>query len=196
MKPIRKMSWFLLAVCITSAACEAKPPPANRWEVKSRKQGITPLQRRAYQQLAELRYFMGMQPCEWDIVRYQFIAPNAMTKLRDMGIDVLPILAEALDDSTPSETVNRIKPKVDPWTGKVHVWKVNELVALLIRDITNHTFVLGEWGDGAYLLDIEAHRDPHPRISEGDSPVVQGEQEPVAGAAEDCRSPQQRAQSA
>ena len=41
---------------------------------------------------------------------------------------------------------------------------MNELVVLLIRDIAHREFVLGEWGEGVSLREIESHRDRIPEF--------------------------------
>jgi hypothetical protein len=157
------MPCFLLLLCIPHVVSSAETPTVNRWDIKARQKGITPLHRHAYEQLAKLRHYKGTQASTWDIIDYRSAKPNPMTNLQDMGIPVLPVLVEALDDNTPTKTV------ATSWR-QVHVWKVNELVALLIRDITRHEFVLGEWGDGAGLSRVDSHRD---RIPEFQKQILQ-----------------------
>ena len=166
---VGKAIYFLSILCISHVVGAAEAPIANRWDPKAQREGITALQRKAYQQVAKLHNFKGWQMAEWGTVDYEFgvPAPNPMTTLRDMDIDVLPILVEALDDSTPTKTVNKLGTNIahkPGWKPNVHVWKVNELVARLIRDITHHEFVLGELRSEVNLLNIEAHRDRIPEF--------------------------------
>jgi len=158
----RNASWLAVLICAPLIAHGGDASVPNRWEIMLRKNGISPLQRRAYEQLAN--DFKGEQLTQWDIVFYLYPKPNPMAVLREMGIHVVPILAKALDDNTPTKTVNRLGTNRKHWKGKVHTWKVNELVALLIRDITNREFVLGEWGDGVHLRELESHRDRIPEF--------------------------------
>jgi hypothetical protein len=126
------------------ALCADETPPVNRWEVKARKKELTPIQRRAYQQLARLHDFKGFvwnEMGNMDYDEFWVPTPNAMTILRDMDIDAIPILAEALDDETPTKTVieHEGTPVHRPgWKPEDNIWKVNELAGRLIEDITNY----------------------------------------------------------
>src|SRR5262249_57938806 len=67
-----------------------------------------------------------------------------MDVLYRMGLDVLPQLAEALDDRTPTRTVTAVRPE-RVRAGEEEekkVWLVNELVARLIVELAAHDFVL------------------------------------------------------
>jgi hypothetical protein len=161
---LSKLSCCVLLFCIPHVVGSTETSTVNRWDLKARQKGITPIQRQAYEQLAKLHDYRGEQLTQWDSVFYLHPRPNPMTNLRDMDVRAIPILAEALDDSTPTQTVNRLNANISPWKGEVHIWKVNELVALLIRDIASHEFVLGEWGDGIHLRDINSHRDRIPEF--------------------------------
>src|SRR5262249_19284720 len=63
--------------------------------------------------------------------------------LYTMGLDALPMLAEALDDETPTATVVTLR---EGDFKQEKVWRVNELVALLIVRIADRDFVIGEPG--------------------------------------------------
>ncbi len=158
-------SWLIALVIAVPPALAGDGPAVNRWDVTLHKKGVSREQRQAYEQLAKLHDFRGEQPDWADSVCYLYPKPNPMAALRDMGIRVVPVLAGALDDNTASKTVNRLRTNVDPWKGETHTWKVNELVGLLIRDITSHEFVLGEWGSGVHLRDIESHRGQIPEFT-------------------------------
>ena len=89
-----------------------------------------------------------------------------MIALRTLGIDVLPILAEALDDNTPTNTVVAIDFRRLP-SGVPHryrVWKVSELAARLVPQIANREFVLGEWGQGVPLDQIGSQPERIPEF--------------------------------
>ena len=135
-------------LCISRAASAAETPIANKWDAKSQQVGITARQREAYRQLARLHDFRGQQMTEADSVWYRVVVstPNPMTLLGDMDIEVVPILVEALDDNTPTKTVNDLDRRhwVEPGVPhRLHVWKVNELLALLIQDIADQDFFVG-----------------------------------------------------
>ena len=58
--------------------------------------------------------------------------------LFDMGIDVLPVLAEALDDTTPTKTPHYAR-HVYPFRED-RGFQVNEIVAVLICEIADREF--------------------------------------------------------
>ena len=58
--------------------------------------------------------------------------------LRHMGFDTLPILADALDDSTPTGVLAPTNDITEP----LYTCKVNELVASLIAAIADHDSVV------------------------------------------------------
>ena len=66
-----------------------------------------------------------------------FSERQRVSDLADMGPGVIPMLAEALDDASPTKTV---PPR--PWYAgsppPLRVWNVNQLVALAIIEITDH----------------------------------------------------------
>ena len=62
--------------------------------------------------------------------------------LYTMGFDILPMLAEALDDETPTATV--ITQREGDFK-QVKLWKVNDFAALLIVRIAGRDFVIGEF---------------------------------------------------
>jgi len=158
--PLEKIAYFVSLVFIPYVVGAAEAPVANRWDAKARQAGITPLQRRAYQQLAKLHDFKAQQLTNWGHLYYVHPRPNPMTILRDMGMDVLPALAEALDDDTPTKTVIVDTSGGSPRGHEPYVVKVNELVARLVRDITEYQFTVGD----IELRQIEAHRDLIPEF--------------------------------
>jgi hypothetical protein len=83
-----------------------------------------------------------------------------MDILHAMGLKVLPILSEAISDDTPSGTVT-----VSRRSSK-RVWKVNELIARLIRRLADRQFVIGEWGEGVSLSDIGEHPELQAQFKE------------------------------
>jgi hypothetical protein len=83
-----------------------------------------------------------------------------MDILHAMGLKILPILSEAISDDTPSGTVTVCR------RSKERVWKVNELVARLIRRLADREFVIGEWGEGVSLSDIGEHPDLQTQFKE------------------------------
>jgi hypothetical protein len=161
---VQKTVFLISLLCVPCVVGVAESHPTNRWEAKAHKEDITDIQRKTYQQLARLHDFEGFQLDNWGTMDYLMVRrPNPMINLREMGIRVLPMLVEALDDSTPSKTVTRSGSSTTT-PHRTHVWKVNELVARLIRDLTNHEFVLGDWQSGVSLYDVESHRDRIPEF--------------------------------
>jgi hypothetical protein len=149
--------WVTSYLCIPAVVVAGDTPGANRWDITARRPGTTAIQRQAYEQLAKLCDYRGWQPTESDSVVYEFPKANPMTILRSMDVDAIPILTEALDDGTPSKTVNDLDRRrwVPPdRPRKLHVWKVNELVALIICHITDTDFFVG----AVSLREIESDR--------------------------------------
>jgi hypothetical protein len=147
----------VLPVLLVYAAVAADRSPGERWETKARQAGITDIQRQAYKQLARVHEcdFSRSGNVEGiDLSLFETAeSPNPMIALRALGLDVLPILAEALDDDTPTKTVVDIdfRRGASRVSHRFRVWKVNELVARLVPQIAHHEFVLGEWGPGVSL---------------------------------------------
>jgi RNA polymerase sigma factor (sigma-70 family) len=117
------------------------PPVKNRWEKRLEDKDLKAKQRAAYEQLAKLHTVKLDQDDHRGTIHIPSWVENSKLPtdvLYKMGVDVLPILAEALDDETPTATVtsNRNRDR--------KVWKVNEFVALLVVRIADRTFVIGE----------------------------------------------------
>ena len=151
-------------MAIPRAAGTAEPPATNPWAAKAQQSGISPLHRQAYQQLAKLHAFKSPE-FDTGVLLYDASRPNPMTVLRDMDVKVLPVLAEALSDDTPTKTVDVWYATSSHRAGQkppIHVWKVNELAALLIRDITDEKFFVGEIN----LRNLESHRDRIPAFQQ------------------------------
>ncbi len=125
-------------------------PVMKRWGQKSQEAGLTAFQRRAYAHLSRvesMRVTRGR--CSFDA---EFIdgpwEASPLVALRRMGIGVLPILAEALND----RSLTGVLTDEDLSHGEpVHVFRVNELVANLIRDIANHDFGFVDEGEDARI---------------------------------------------
>ena len=125
------------------APVNAEEPPAkqpDRWEKRLRDQDLTAKQHAAFEQIAKLRT-VKFEPGVWGI----FPIPSTIKDsklptdvLYAMGPDALPILAEALDDETPTATVT---PAREGGLRQERVWKVNELVAVLVVRIADRDFV-------------------------------------------------------
>ena len=147
---VQQVTYFALLACTPCVVDAAEALIANRWDLKARLEGITPRQRQAYEQLAKLRDYEAEQVNESGTLDYDYPKGNPMAALRDMGIRAIPALAEALDDGSSSKTSTREH-------GIYHNWKVNELVALLIRHISDHSFVV-EDGQPVSLSEIASHR--------------------------------------
>lgn len=114
---------------------------ASRWpEMAKESSSLTEAQ--AFQALAQLHSSDFSRPNEFD--RSTGFHPcrteeaEPLETLCRMGLDALPVLAEALDDTTLTQTVT-----VDRW-GTKRVWRVNELAAELIRQIGGRFFEIGE----------------------------------------------------
>jgi RNA polymerase sigma factor (sigma-70 family) len=132
----------------STASGTAEEPPVKtltRWEKRLQDKDLTAKQRAAYEQIAKL-HTVKLDQGDWGSIQIPSFGQESKIPtdvLYQMGVDVLPILAEALDDETPTKTVtdNRRGP---PRNRGEKVWKVNELVALLIVRIADRDFVTGK----------------------------------------------------
>jgi hypothetical protein len=108
--------------------------PDKRWLRAAERPGLSAKAREAYKQIARIRlcafkqvYHVAGLSGGWD--------PNGPTEvIYRMGLEVVPQLAEALDDATPTRTV------ITAGSGKERRYRVNELVGLLIVQIASHDF--------------------------------------------------------
>ncbi len=72
---------------------------------------------------------------------------NPLRQLTEMGFGVVPVLTEALDDTTPTRTVTRAwgnVSRVPPKRGGTRVWRVNELAARVILQVCSRNFTTGD----------------------------------------------------
>jgi hypothetical protein len=159
--PVLWAARLLSLLCVPNAVSAGDAPPADRWDVKAHQEGISSVRRKAYQQLARLRDYQATQVNESGTLYYDYPKGNPMAALRDTGISALPVLAEALDDNTPSKTSTRAH-------GVYRVWRVSELAALLIDHIADHFFDV-EADGGVSIHDIRSHRG---RIAEFQKQVL------------------------
>ena len=124
-----------------ATAPAATATPSDRWLKKAAQPGLSDLQRVAYEQLAQV-YLANLQqtgiPGSYDMNMPNSGSPKAVGNLYAMGLDVVPILAEALDDTTMTNTVTR------HGSGRKIEHRVNEMVARLIQSICGRNFVVGE----------------------------------------------------
>jgi RNA polymerase sigma factor (sigma-70 family) len=141
-----------------------EPPAMNRWEKALRNKNLTPKQRAAYEQIAKLHTAKLGQWAEWGVVQIPSFEPDSKLPtdvLYRMGVDVLPVLAEALDDETPTATVTDLR---EGSLREKKVWRVNELVALLIVRVADRDFVVGEPGKEVGVREIAAHPKAAPEF--------------------------------
>lgn len=131
----------------------AAPVPPNRWEKLLQDKDLTAMQRSAYEQIAKLRS-VKIEEEDWGTIAVPSRDKNSKLPtdvLFGMGLDALPMLAEALDDETPTATVTVFR---EGSFREKKVWKVNEIVALLIVRIADRNFVIGELGKELEIRDI------------------------------------------
>jgi hypothetical protein len=121
-------------------AVAEEPAVKNRWEKRLQDKELTAKQRAAYEQLAKL-HTVNLQLLDGWAIQIPSLGPESKIPtdvLYRMGMDILPILAEALDDETPTETVTDFRGRMKK------TWQVNEFAALLIGRIADRDFVVGE----------------------------------------------------
>jgi hypothetical protein len=138
-----------------------RPEPKSEAANKDRKKDLSPLEKKVHEQLAKLkttRPTMVETPGGIDVLWLQTDAKERPAQaIYDMGLGVLPILAEVLGDATPTSVVERDTRR---GTGKEKVWQMNEIVARLIRRISEREFVLGKH-PGEVCLSWDLRNNPN-----------------------------------
>jgi RNA polymerase sigma factor (sigma-70 family) len=124
------------------------PAPPNRWEKLLQDKKLTAKQRKAYEQIAKL-YAIKLQK------------EDPTDLLFHMGLDALPMLAEALDDETLTGTVTTQEEGDFKQEKK---WKVNDIAALLIVRIADRDFVIGELPKHLGIRDIAQRPNAAPEF--------------------------------
>ena len=140
-----KAGWALKTIASDTASPPTAPAtatlPVNRWTKKALQANLSPLQKAAYEQLGQVHrceLSQGDNPGPpYELDQPVPGSPKAVTNLHDMGLDVVPILTEALDDITMTKTVS------EGHSGQHYTHQVNDIVVRLITRICERTFVLG-----------------------------------------------------
>jgi hypothetical protein len=140
----------------------------NRWSVKARGAGVTAVQKAAYGEMARLEDCALMQwdePGAPDVADPREGTTDATVRLMAMGMEVVPLLAEALDDTTPTRTV--------PESGRARnaePWTVNVVVGQMIRRMCGRDFVVEAQGQQHTLGEVGAH----PELAEAFAQEIDG----------------------
>ena len=100
------------------------------------------VQEKAAAEVAKLRVctVRWSVPESFDILDLRASDDAPAQALYDMGLDALPVLAQALSDTTETAVIEN--PNDTGHGSKRKVWKVNGLAARLIQRIAQHEFVL------------------------------------------------------
>ena len=161
MKNMNRFLTSLTVVIIGLSAgalrAHADDEPGDRYLRLASQQGVSPVQKAAYEQLARLYrgdFTEVIDSCD-------FAGPlpnNSMAILFKMGLDVLPVVAVALDDDTPTRTITV------HGSGRKTIWKVDELAALLICRIADRQFFLMQGKEEIWIRSVEKHRTLAPQF--------------------------------
>jgi len=127
------------------AAAHAQEQPDARWLRRSQESGHTPLRRTVYALLAKVKLLRDDDGRE----RGYYQMNDALLALARMGVDVLPVLAEALGDRTPTRAFHH-----DKQDRPTQPLLVNEAVARLIVQVAQHDFVIGEYPRKRLVRDV------------------------------------------
>jgi hypothetical protein len=134
---------------------DVQPPlgPPNRWEKLLQSKDLMAKQRAAYEQIAKL-HAVKLEALDWGTIHIPSFTNSKLPTdlLYEMGFDILPMLAEALDDETPTATV--ITQREGDFKH-VKRWKVRDFAALLIVRNAGRDFVIGEFPKELGIRDIE-----------------------------------------
>ncbi len=115
----------------------------TRWRQKAEQSDASPFHKKAYQQIALLAVAAPPYQSEYGGVNVKELRAGSekpASVLAEMGLPVLPILADALSDTTQTKIVTFGKSLRQNDKGKT--WRVNELVALVLVGIVQHDFVV------------------------------------------------------
>jgi RNA polymerase sigma factor (sigma-70 family) len=143
---------------------EERPDPGERWRKAAQRPGLSDREEAAYEHLAKLHLCafepVGTGARARHILNLRGAPDGPFEHLYRMGFDVLPQLAEALDDDTLTESRNH------SYSERKKVYRVNELVARLIVELASHDFVLDPdppakaVGDPPGIRDLNANPRP------------------------------------
>src|ERR1700722_19602969 len=98
----------VIALTFANVSPADQPPPAGRWEKFLQSKDLTPRQRAAYELIGKLHTSHLVQedvPGGLEVPSLSENSKDPADVLFRMGIDVLPMLADALDDETPTKSV-------------------------------------------------------------------------------------------
>jgi hypothetical protein len=161
----------LFLLCSAIALGDVEECPGKRYLELAAIKNVSPLQKLAYEKLAEFQRIRLFGPPSGPSA-YQFaFGPwtgwkederNAFWAICKMGLDALPPLVDALDDETPTLTItNDHDMHYIPLDSRYdYTWKVNELAALAICHVTQRVFAVrhGERARaGEFIYDVGKH---------------------------------------
>ena len=119
------------------------------------------MQKAAYEQLAQVHLANLQQigiPGSYELTMPEPGSTKAVGNLLAMGLDVVPILTEALDDTAVTKTVER----TGNWP-KYEI-RVNQIVVRLIERISSHRFTIGEEPKLLFIDEISAKPELTPQF--------------------------------
>jgi hypothetical protein len=164
----------LLVLSATIRTARAEEDAGDRYRKLADRPGISPLEKNVYEKLTGLhtvRLFFSLAPSPYQIALGDWAGPgkssetNAFWLLCNIGLDALPALVDALDDETLTKTITIDLHTIKRDKQCERVWKVNELVALLICRISNRIFAVRHGKHmGDFICDIGKHVDRAPEF--------------------------------
>ena len=163
MKRVNPLVFWRIWACgfITMACAVLAAPPAHaqvaKWQKKAHTPGLSAFAKEAYHQIAllagtnhyETTQYAGSgiaqtpgdPPCGFLVNWLENGSEKPAITLKKMGLPVVPYLAEALADTTPTAI------QTCYWHGQpFRTWKVNELAARVLVDITVYEFAVKAMG--------------------------------------------------
>jgi hypothetical protein len=131
----------LAVLSATAYVAGADDDPGQRYLRKASQQGVSPFQKAAYEQLAKLHESKDFAGGELEGITRN--ADDPMAVLHKMGLDVLPVLVDALDDTTPTQAF----PGGPMSNGEPCPYTVSALAAGLIVGISDREFAIIDGGE-------------------------------------------------
>ena len=164
---LRAIHISAVVLVVLLGIANADDAPGQRYLDAVSRKDISALQKQAYEQLARVhdseyplaitgfvKHSLTLRPRGRTLANSS--SNDAIDVLDRMGFDVLPVLAEALDDPTPtcmpiykyrgpyiaSGPINEMPDDVLRGATRIGEWKVNQLVGTLIDTLADRDFII------------------------------------------------------
>lgn len=147
-------SVVVVVLLFISSTAYADDNPGARWLRKAKEPGISKMQRDVYEQLAKVHSAKLGVIVPGGVIWAPGQKGDPLTAIYNMGFEAVPVLAEALEDDTPTRT---ILPDRNLNKEGSRPWRVCEAAEMLIRRLTCSDFALHNSGNEYRIWQIAEH---------------------------------------